>query len=96
MLANVNVTSTLMFALASDLLMMCLIEQSFPSRRRRVFNNGCGKTDGKSFRSQDHYAPELFALELIHEFWRCSIVYSLPQLPEAKYYSWSTMSSSEL
>ena len=36
------------------------------------------------FRSQDHYAPELFALELIHEFWRCSIVYSLPRLARSE------------
>ena len=75
---------------------MCLIEQLFPSRRKRVFNNGCGKTDGKSLKSQDQYAPELFALELIHESWNCSIVYSLPQLSDAKHYSWSTMLSSEL
>lgn len=76
---------------------LSVIEQLFPVGKRRLFNSDGAKTDGKSLETQDHCALELFAHELIHGPWNCSIVNSLPRiLPEEQRYSWSTMSSSEL
>jgi hypothetical protein len=59
--------------------LMSVIEQVFPRGRRRLFNSDGAKTDGKGLETRDHCALELFAPELIHESWSCSIVHSMPR-----------------